>query len=76
MTLSPTGIHTLFEMLAYATGFRVFLWTRKRAAPQAFTNSDNVVIIAAGAIIGAVMKAMRGQADAARVRELVLERAE
>ncbi len=30
---------------------------------------------AAGAIIGAVMKAMRGQADAARVHELVLERA-
>jgi aspartyl-tRNA(Asn)/glutamyl-tRNA(Gln) amidotransferase subunit B len=29
---------------------------------------------AAGALIGAVMKAMRGQADAARVRELVLER--
>jgi aspartyl-tRNA(Asn)/glutamyl-tRNA(Gln) amidotransferase subunit B len=27
-----------------------------------------------GAIIGAVMKATRGQADAARVRELVLER--
>ncbi|HEV7948441.1 MAG TPA: Asp-tRNA(Asn)/Glu-tRNA(Gln) amidotransferase subunit GatB [Glaciihabitans sp.] len=30
---------------------------------------------AAGAVIGAVMKAMRGSADAARVRELVLERA-
>ena len=30
---------------------------------------------AAGAVIGAVMKAMGGQADAARVRELVLERA-
>jgi aspartyl-tRNA(Asn)/glutamyl-tRNA(Gln) amidotransferase subunit B len=30
---------------------------------------------AAGAVIGAVMKAMQGQADAARVRELVLERA-
>ncbi|MGB3413692.1 MAG: Asp-tRNA(Asn)/Glu-tRNA(Gln) amidotransferase subunit GatB [Microbacteriaceae bacterium] len=30
---------------------------------------------AAGAIIGGVMKAMKGQADAARVRELVLERA-
>jgi len=29
---------------------------------------------AAGAVIGAVMKSMRGQADAARVRELVLER--
>jgi len=30
---------------------------------------------AAGAIIGSVMKAMKGSADAARVRELVLERA-
>ena len=30
---------------------------------------------AAGAVIGAVMKAMGGQADAARVRELVVERA-
>ena len=29
---------------------------------------------AAGAIVGAVMKATRGQADAARVQELVLER--
>jgi aspartyl-tRNA(Asn)/glutamyl-tRNA(Gln) amidotransferase subunit B len=31
---------------------------------------------AAGAVIGAVMKAMKGQADAGRVRELVLERAQ
>jgi aspartyl-tRNA(Asn)/glutamyl-tRNA(Gln) amidotransferase subunit B len=31
---------------------------------------------AAGAIIGAVMKAMRGSADAARVRELIIERAQ
>ncbi|PPF76883.1 Asp-tRNA(Asn)/Glu-tRNA(Gln) amidotransferase subunit GatB [Pseudoclavibacter sp. Z016] len=31
---------------------------------------------AAGAVIGAVMKAMRGKADAVRVRELVLERAQ
>ena len=29
---------------------------------------------AAGALIGAVMKATRGKADAARVRELLLER--
>jgi aspartyl-tRNA(Asn)/glutamyl-tRNA(Gln) amidotransferase subunit B len=29
---------------------------------------------AAGALIGAVMKDLRGQADAARVRELVLDR--
>jgi aspartyl-tRNA(Asn)/glutamyl-tRNA(Gln) amidotransferase subunit B len=31
-------------------------------------------VAAAGAIVGAVMQATRGQADAARVRELVLER--
>ena len=29
-----------------------------------------------GAVIGAVMQAMQGKADAARVRELVLERAQ
>jgi aspartyl-tRNA(Asn)/glutamyl-tRNA(Gln) amidotransferase subunit B len=29
---------------------------------------------AAGALIGSVMKQMRGQADAARVRELILEK--
>jgi aspartyl-tRNA(Asn)/glutamyl-tRNA(Gln) amidotransferase subunit B len=31
---------------------------------------------AAGAIIGQVMKALGGQADAQRVRELILEQAE
>jgi aspartyl-tRNA(Asn)/glutamyl-tRNA(Gln) amidotransferase subunit B len=31
-------------------------------------------VAAAGALIGAVMKDMRGQADAGRVRELILER--
>ena len=31
-------------------------------------------VAAAGAIVGAVMKATKGQADAKRVRELVLER--
>jgi aspartyl-tRNA(Asn)/glutamyl-tRNA(Gln) amidotransferase subunit B len=31
-------------------------------------------VAAAGALIGAVMKQMRGQADAARVRELILEK--
>src|SRR5690348_9370349 len=55
--LSPTGVHTLFEALAYATGFRMFLWTRKRTAPQAFHGNDEVVIIAVGAIIGAALGA-------------------
>ena len=31
-------------------------------------------VAAAGALIGVVMKEMRGQADAGRVRELILER--
>jgi aspartyl-tRNA(Asn)/glutamyl-tRNA(Gln) amidotransferase subunit B len=31
-------------------------------------------VAAAGALIGAVMKDMRGQADDARVRELILEK--
>ena len=31
-------------------------------------------IAAAGVLVGAVMKATRGQADAARVRELILQR--
>ena len=55
--LSPTGVHTLFEAFAYATGFRMFLWTRKQTAPQAFRTSDEVVIIAVGAIIGAALGA-------------------
>ncbi|HET7412966.1 MAG TPA: hypothetical protein VFJ18_09915 [Pararhizobium sp.] len=33
-----------------------------------------VPVAAAGAIVGAVMKATKGQADAKRVRELVIER--
>ncbi len=31
-------------------------------------------VAAAGALVGAVMKATRGQADASRVRELILAR--
>lgn len=59
MVLAPTGVHTIFEVLAYAIGFRVFLWQRRRAAPGAFRegNSDSVVVIAAGAIIGAALGA-------------------
>ncbi|MGB4777655.1 Asp-tRNA(Asn)/Glu-tRNA(Gln) amidotransferase subunit GatB [Microbacterium sp.] len=45
------------------------------AQPDVLAKIRDGKVQAAGAIIGAVMKAMRGQADAARVRELVLERA-
>jgi aspartyl-tRNA(Asn)/glutamyl-tRNA(Gln) amidotransferase subunit B len=45
------------------------------AQPDVLAKIRDGKVQAAGAIIGAVMKAMKGQADAARVRELVLERA-
>lgn len=45
------------------------------AQPDVLEKIRDGKVQAAGAIIGSVMKAMGGQADAARVRELVLERA-
>ncbi len=45
------------------------------AQPDVLAKIRDGKVQAAGAVIGAVMKAMKGQADAARVRELVLERA-
>ncbi|MBA8815927.1 aspartyl-tRNA(Asn)/glutamyl-tRNA(Gln) amidotransferase subunit B [Microbacterium halimionae] len=46
-----------------------------QSQPDVLAKIRDGKVQAAGAVIGAVMKAMRGQADAARVRELVLERA-
>lgn len=55
----------------------------QKAVDEALAQQPDVVdkirsgkVQAAGAIVGAVMKATRGQADAAKVRELVLQRAE
>jgi aspartyl-tRNA(Asn)/glutamyl-tRNA(Gln) amidotransferase subunit B len=45
------------------------------AQPDVLAKIRDGKVQAAGAIIGAVMKAMKGSADAARVRELILERA-
>ena len=44
------------------------------AAPDVAEKIRSGKVAAAGAIVGAVMKSTRGQADAGRVRELVLER--
>ena len=44
------------------------------AAPEVADKIRGGKVSAAGAIVGAVMKATRGQADAARVRELILQR--
>jgi aspartyl-tRNA(Asn)/glutamyl-tRNA(Gln) amidotransferase subunit B len=46
------------------------------AQPDVLQKIRDGKVQAVGAIIGAVMKAMKGSADAARVRELVLERAQ
>ncbi|WP_314647287.1 Asp-tRNA(Asn)/Glu-tRNA(Gln) amidotransferase subunit GatB [uncultured Microbacterium sp.] len=45
------------------------------AQPDVLAKIKDGKVQVAGAVIGAVMKAMKGQADAARVRELILERA-
>ncbi|NYF11189.1 Asp-tRNA(Asn)/Glu-tRNA(Gln) amidotransferase B subunit [Leifsonia sp. AK011] len=45
------------------------------AQPDVLEKIRDGKVQAAGAVIGAVMKAMQGKADAARVRVLVLERA-
>jgi aspartyl-tRNA(Asn)/glutamyl-tRNA(Gln) amidotransferase subunit B len=45
------------------------------AQPDVLEKIKEGKVQAAGAVIGAVMKSMGGQADAARVRELILERA-
>ncbi len=44
------------------------------ADPDAAQKIRDGKVAAAGALVGAVMKATRGSADAARVRELILDR--
>jgi aspartyl-tRNA(Asn)/glutamyl-tRNA(Gln) amidotransferase subunit B len=44
------------------------------ANPDVADKIRDGTVAAAGALIGAVMKEMRGQADAGRVRELILEK--
>jgi aspartyl-tRNA(Asn)/glutamyl-tRNA(Gln) amidotransferase subunit B len=48
--------------------------TALAAAPDIADKIRNGKVAAAGAVVGAVMKATRGQADPQRVRELVIER--
>lgn len=55
--MSPVVVHTVCEMLAYAVGFRTFLWTRKRLAPASFADNDEVAWVAVGAIVGAALGA-------------------
>ena len=50
-------------------------WTKRSPpTPDVADKIRDGKVAAAGALIGEVMKAMRGQADAGRVRELVLDK--
>lgn len=55
--MTPVALHTVCEALAYAIGFRTFLWTRQRLAPGAFKHKDEVAWIAVSAIVGAALGA-------------------
>ena len=57
MQLSPIALHTVFELLAYAVGFRLFLRERRRLALPALTDPDRSVTVGVGAIIGAALGA-------------------
>ncbi|WP_242107629.1 prolipoprotein diacylglyceryl transferase [Luteimonas aquatica] len=55
MPPSPYWIHTLFEVAAYAIGFRLYLRERQRQALPALASREHAIAVAAGAIIGAAL---------------------
>jgi len=63
------------EVVSDDTALIAAIDTALAAQPDVLEKIREGKVQAAGAVIGAVMKAMQGKADAARVRELVLERA-
>ena len=64
------------EVVSDDTALIAAIDTALAAQPDVLEKIREGKVQAAGAVIGAVMKAMKGTADAARVRELVLERAQ
>lgn len=57
MQFPPIVLHTVFEMLAYAVGFRLFLRERRRLDPPGLASADSSVAIGVGAIVGAALGA-------------------
>ena len=57
MQFSPIALHTIFEALAYAIGFRLFLRERRRLAPPGLASADGSVAVGVGAIVGAALGA-------------------
>jgi prolipoprotein diacylglyceryltransferase len=51
------ALHTAFELLAYAVGFRMFLRERRRLALPALNDPENGVAVGVGAIVGAAIGA-------------------
>jgi prolipoprotein diacylglyceryltransferase len=50
-------LHTVFEVAAYAVGFRLFLYLRKRGAAPPLGNGETTLAVAVGAIVGAALGA-------------------
>lgn len=57
MQFSPVLLHTVFEMMAYAVGFRLFLRERRRLDPPGLASADGSVAVGVGAIVGAALGA-------------------
>ncbi len=55
--MTPFALHTVFEMLAYAAGFQIFLRERRRLALPALNEPDRSVAVGVGAIVGAALGA-------------------
>ena len=55
--MAPTLVHTLFEAVAYAVGFRLFLRERRRSALPALADRESSLAIGIGAIFGAALGA-------------------
>jgi aspartyl-tRNA(Asn)/glutamyl-tRNA(Gln) amidotransferase subunit B len=70
--VAARGLAVVSDDTALITAIDTALATQ----PDVLAKIRDGKVQAAGAVIGAVMKAMKGQADAARVRELVLLRAQ
>ena len=70
MTMDPVLQIGKFSMTPELTGA---VQEALDANPDIVAKIKGGKVQAAGALVGAVMKATRGQADAARVRELIME---
>ena len=55
--MTPYQLHTVFEAAAYAAGFRLFLYLRKRGAAPLLGSGETTLVIAVGAIAGAALGA-------------------